>query len=368
MSITYGLSILLMLSTFCCFCWLIFGYFIRRERTHVSEDMPEIEVLLPCHNEEKYVNELFIALEHLQWKGSNLRFCAIDDRSSDQTKELLATFVWRDLKNRRLLAIHPSEAIPYASPKKNALEQAIFSSKAEWVVTLDADSRPQSDWLLEMFAGWEKNWIAIVPSYTFSGGLGLGSKIRKLEALVQSFLMRSAIRNKHPLSAIGAGFAYQVAAFHQVGGYRGTIGERISGDDDLLLHRLAKLPGRIVSKNGRASMAVLDRETGSYWRARGRHYSVAPDYPFFWKLFGVLAIPGIMIAPMFLFLDAFVFQRWYAAGVAVLLLLLEVNVLSKVAKTTNGQMIWWYPFFLFFGFPFWLLGIVWSTVRRKPGW
>ncbi len=348
--------------------WLAVGYYRYDARTFSG--YPTLEILLPCHNEEQDLPGLFAAMEALQWPVP-LRFAVIDDRSTDKTQALMAEFVNRDTAYRRLIVIGQGEAPEVIARKKYALTKAVETSTAAWVLTFDADSRPGTNWLFALFAGWSNEWIAIIPPFRFSEGEGFWGGIRRLEAVVQSFLMRGAIQIRHPLAAIGAGFAYRVAAFRQVGGFTGKIGERISGDDDLLLHKFTKLSGSIVSQVGKeVTLAVRDREANNYWRVRARHYSVAPDYPIFWKLFGFLVIPGVIIAPfLFLLLLSPILTGhgtiWHPATV---LLITEYIFVSKIARQTSTAIEWWHPAALFFGFPFWAAAILWHTLRRRPGW
>ncbi len=350
--------------------WLAQGYF-RFDR-HDPGKYPSLEILLTCHNEAEVLPELLEAVAELNWSSLQpLRIAVIDDRSTDSTRELMLAFVEQDPEHRRLVAVEQDEAPEVEARKKYALSKAIESTTADWVLTLDADSRPYSEWLLALFCGWNKEWIAIVPGFRFTEGTGFWGGFRRLEAVVQSFLMRSAIQRGWPLSAIGAGFAYRVSAFREVGGFTGKIGERISGDDDLLLHKFATIRGKIISKVGNdVALAVLDRDPGKYWRARTRHYSVAPDYPLFWKVFGLLVVPGALIAPIHFILTinaAFKEINLFLLP-SILLLLFEYIVVREVSRHTATSLEWWHPAVLFFGFPLWALTLVWHSFRRKPGW
>ncbi|MCX7835091.1 MAG: glycosyltransferase [bacterium] len=349
--------------------WLLFGFHKKQIFTHKT--CPSIEVIVSCHNEETILPSLLSSLEHLEWYSDDLSICLVNDRSTDQTGEILKSFVRAHQPKFKYLEVNHLPDT-HLNPKKYALSLAISQSHKDWIVTLDADSRPHRRWLIEMFYGFNNDWLAIVPSYRLIGGRGVFFYLRNFETLVQSFLMSAAIKLDHPLSAVGAGFCYKKDAFYKVGGFVNHL-NKISGDDDLLLHSLSKLQGKIISKCfPLTTIDIFDRDTEKYWKARKRHYSVASDYPLFWKIFGILVIPGFFFFPMGILLYGIGIWHFFKFSFFLVILLLyltliELCIQSVIHYTTHKYQIWYSMAFLFV-FPIWLGLVLINTLHPTREW
>lgn len=352
--------------------WLILGFLrpVSYSENKFPFDVPSLLIIVPCHNEERILPSLLETIDLLIWDKDKLQICFINDRSSDDTDRILREFTNTNPKKYVLLDIDSSEEIYSGSYKKRAIHKAIEAFPSEWIVTFDADSRPNPNWLMDMFNGYSSDWLCIVPSFRFIGGKGFFFFFRNLEALVQSFLMSSAIKLKNPLSAIGAGFCYKRDAFITVKGFQ-SHRELLSGDDDLLLHSISRLDGKIISKCSKTTtIDILDRDANSYWNARKRHYSVAKMYPFFWKFFGFLVIPGVF-TPLFISI-LYLIQIQHFFSIELLLILtytviVELGIWLTVNRTSHTYQIWFTPFIIFL-LPIWFIIIGILSLRPVFSW
>lgn len=350
--------------------WLLYAF--QKTQTFIHSCYPSIEIIITCHNEENILPQLLECVQKLEWFSENISISLVNDRSTDKTGAILSDFVKHKNHRRfKYLEIPNCSEISNINPKKFAITSAIQKTNADWVVTFDADSRPHSQWLIEMFYGFEKDWIAIVPSYRLIGGKGILFQLRNFEALIQSFLMSAAIKLNRPLSAIGAGFCYNREAFLKIGGFEHHYHKK-SGDDDLLLHSLSHLPGKIISKcSPSTTIDIFDRDASSYWKARKRHYSVAKDYPLFWKLMGIMTIPGTMIIPFLLPLSVMPFSLIKVNHAVLLFIayisLIEIGIQMVSSNTTHKHYIGYSLVFATL-FPIWIILMTINIFRHSSDW
>lgn len=245
---------------------LLFLFFIvgllRTHRFKGQKATPSVSVVVPMRNEEEFAQRTLEALAEQDYKGQWEVIC-VDDRSTDKTKEILENFA---KSNPRFRILSLDKNLPQiASPKKRALESAFKIAQYEVLLTMDADCIPCKSWITAM-AGRFTDGISIVqgPKQN-NGSRSLPHLYQKLETLAYTAMEGAGFSMGHPIVASAACLAYKKDLFFAVGGF-GDLVNLSSGDDDMLIHKMMKIPGTKVCYN-LDPQAVVETAPVHTWKA-----------------------------------------------------------------------------------------------------
>ncbi len=98
---------------------------------------PFVSILVPARNEEDKIGRLLASL--LAQDYPNFEIVVIDDRSTDNTAQIIQSFVDGD-KNKRIKFVHGKDAPDGWIGKCNALAHAATYASGDWLVFIDADT------------------------------------------------------------------------------------------------------------------------------------------------------------------------------------------------------------------------------------
>ncbi len=301
-----------------------------------SNDCPLVSVLIPAHNEEGHLPRLFDALESQEYSREKLEIILIDDRSTDATSALMTAFA-KKRKEVTVIRIQPAGHTP--SPKKNALEKGVETARGEIILTTDADCQPGPRWIKKMVAEYTPDVGTVLGYAPYEIPVPSGSLFHKalaLDYLAMGTISAATVLGGHPVTSFGANFSYRKKEFLRVGGF-GRNRKFISGDDDLLLHRLASHGAGKIAFCLDKDAAVFNPPPGTFKdfiRQRLRFASKHLAYP-------VKLMPGLLLI--------YAFNTLLSAGILSLLfssMLLPALLLSLLLKSgvdilllTKGQQI-----------------------------
>ncbi len=111
-------------------------------RLAFSEQLPKISVIVPARNEARNIHRCIQAL--LQQTYPNYELIAVDDRSTDETAQILAELA---KMNPRLQVIQGSELAHGWAGKPHTLVQGAMVATGEWLCFMDADTFATPDLL-----------------------------------------------------------------------------------------------------------------------------------------------------------------------------------------------------------------------------
>ncbi len=203
-------------------------------RPPTSSEQPFVSVLVAARNEAASLPRLLDALTTQAYP--HYETIIIDDRSTDDTPDLLAAWERRDQRVRSVRV----DADPGArSPKIAALEQGIRHAQGELLLFTDADCT------------MPPTWIACMARY-FAPGVGavigyaeLTTPNQRLVEQIQAFdyfanmtLAAGGTKLGRPLGAGGANIAYRRTAYTEAGGFAALPTTVIA--DDMALVQLVK--------------------------------------------------------------------------------------------------------------------------------
>ncbi|HOX85878.1 MAG TPA: glycosyltransferase [bacterium] len=201
----------------------------------LSSLQPRLSVVVAARNEEKNIPLLLQALAAQNYPRKRFEIIIADDGSSDGTAGEISRFgaLHPDLDLRSITVVGREQV---ASPKKNALQQAIAHATGEVLVFTDADCQPGPRWLsslIRYFAPGIEMVIGFSPMEKPSLA-SLGHRLLALDALSLAALSAGSTGWRAPATCNGRNLAYRKNLYDRIGGYTG-IDQFVSGDDDLFL-------------------------------------------------------------------------------------------------------------------------------------
>jgi biofilm PGA synthesis N-glycosyltransferase PgaC len=170
--------------------WLYLRARFRPRQVRRASIFPSVTILLPVHNEEKYLPAKLDNLAALDYPADHVEVIVVSDGSTDETNKILAS--WKNANRRTvILSNHGGKA--------TALNYGVAEAKGEIIVFTDARQTIASDALKNLVANFGDPSVGCVSGELFIGqdqnaassrGVGvywrLEKKIRYWEALAGS--------------------------------------------------------------------------------------------------------------------------------------------------------------------------------------
>jgi biofilm PGA synthesis N-glycosyltransferase PgaC len=301
-----------------------------------------ISVVIAVRNEAKNISRLMSALEAQSFPKEHFEVIVIDDKSDDDTAEIIRKFKLTTTMNLQLASID-NNIRGCSTPKKAALSTGIARARGSIIATTDGDCWMGHDWLKALESGFQhpKTMFVSGPVAIRQGG-NLFSRTQTLEF---SSLMGSGaalIQLNYPLMCNGANLAFRKDAFEAVGGYDG-VAQHASGDDVFLMQKIhakysrsiafVKDVAAIVFTNPARTLRELlmqRRRWASKWNTSALPLSwTLPVFLFvhYLSFLAALALPAIIPGLV-----------WYAALFILIKFIIDFLFLKKVMKFCNLQM------------------------------
>ncbi|RYD80651.1 MAG: glycosyltransferase [Sphingobacteriales bacterium] len=236
----------------------------------------KVSVIVAARDEELNIRRTIDALLAQVYPKELTEIIFIDDHSTDNTAEIVASYAEQNVK---LIKLNEDKALN--SYKKKAIQTAIGSCSGDLIITTDADCVMGTQWLARVVDLYQdKGYKMISSPVAYFEEKSFFERLQSLEFLYLIGLGASTIGNKSPSTCNGANLAYEKATFYEVGGFRG-IDDLASGDDELLLHKIAaKYPDKIgFLKNRDAIVYTHPKESlSSFIQQRKRWASKSTRY------------------------------------------------------------------------------------------
>ncbi|TKC07408.1 glycosyltransferase family 2 protein [Pedobacter frigoris] len=193
-----------------------------------------VTVIVAARNEESVIEKTIKDLIAQNYNRDLTEIIFIDDHSTDNTAEIIERY---EIDGVKLIKLNEDKALN--SYKKKAIQTAIGQSQGKLIITTDADCRMGVNWLSTIVNFYEEKGYKMISSpVAYFEEKSFFERAQSLEFLYLIGLGASTIGNNKPSTCNGANLAYEKEAFYEVGGFKG-IDDLASGDDELLLHKMA---------------------------------------------------------------------------------------------------------------------------------
>ncbi len=216
--------------------WLSRG--LRLQTGHgIRDEHPLVTIVISLHNEAKNIARLIDCLMKLDYPAARREIILVNDRSTDQTGELLKEAAGK-IDNCRILTV--SRVDEDFAPKKFALDLAIRQAKGEIILLTDADGRPGSKWVQQMVAQFFEN-VGMVLGHAPYDQAGdkhtIAFQLLRIEYFSHAAIAAATTGLGFPLTCVGTNLAYRRSVYLDIGGF-GDMRHIHTGDDDLFLQRV----------------------------------------------------------------------------------------------------------------------------------
>ncbi|MBC7553778.1 MAG: glycosyltransferase [Taibaiella sp.] len=244
------------------------------------EPITFISVIIPARNESGNIGACIDALLVQKYHHQLYEIIVVDDHSTDGTADIVRGYADSRVQCIALADfIMPGEKMN--SYKKAAIAAGISKSGGELIVTTDADCVAPNAWLRNLACVFEQQAPSMIVGpviYNSTGGL------LPVFQLIDFMGMQGVTAASHSLKlgnmCNGANLAFTREAFNKVNGYEG-IDKLASGDDYLLMTKIAKMPGASIAyvKTRHAIVSTSPQPTwGSFLQQRIRWASKSGKY------------------------------------------------------------------------------------------
>ena len=197
-----------------------------------------VSIIVAARDEEENIAKTIDDLLAQTYARELTEIIFIDDHSTDRTAEIISRY-----PRVKLISLQEKTLNSY---KKKAIETAIGGAGGQLIITTDADCRMGPEWLQTIVQYYEENDYKMISSpVAYAEETSFFERAQSLEFLYLIGLGASTIGNNKPSTCNGANLAYEREAFYEVGGFKG-IDDLASGDDELLLHKMAARYGQKI--------------------------------------------------------------------------------------------------------------------------
>lgn len=225
-------------------------------------------IVIPFRNEAQNLPLLLTSLKQLNYPAHLFEIIFVDDESEDSSLEIIKDEISRVARNDNQLQIQLfKNKRTSASPKKDAITEAINKAQHDWVVTTDADCQVPSTWLQTFDTFIQQNSADFIAApVALETGNGLLQNFQLFDQCSLQSLTMGSFGMKTPLLCNGANLCYKKSLFLELNGFSGN-NDIASGDDIFMLQkalqkdlskvRFLKSKKAVVTTNAQQSWSAL---------------------------------------------------------------------------------------------------------------
>ncbi len=209
-----------------------------------SKKDTKLTIIIPVRNEEDNILNLLQDIDNQTYPLENIEVIIANDCSTDQTEQIVLAFQEKAKYSLRILNLLNDNS---TSPKKRAIQKSIEISSGELIITTDGDCRVSKNWLSSIENCYRENEAKLISSpatFINENNFWNTAQIIEFASLIGSGACAMYLRK--PNMCNGANIAYTREVFENVGGFAGNE-HLASGDDEFLMHKIAKIyPEKVI--------------------------------------------------------------------------------------------------------------------------
>jgi biofilm PGA synthesis N-glycosyltransferase PgaC len=336
---------------------------LTRIRKETSDHQPFVSVIIAARNEENHIGACIDSVLKQTYPKQCMELIVVDDRSEDGTASIVLLKAEEDSRVRLVRVREPNSDM---APKKQALDRGIRQASGEILFFTDADTRPESRWIEQIVRCFSPD-VGLVAGYspfTAATPRSLLDRLTVLDALALAAVAAGTFGLDMPLTCSGRNLAYRKTVWDEISGFSGT-GRFVSGDDDLLLHRIRRLTRwkmRYSLEPGSHVPTYPPRSVREFIAQRTRHASKGFHYP----AGLVTGLIGLYLFNAALLASACLPSRSAAlAGVFLIKAGFEWLLVEKMAAVTGQRrLLAIFPLAMFLHIPYVVIFGLWGQIGR----
>jgi len=201
------------------------GYFIQsvvfiigcsKKFPKIEEDnLPDVSVIVAARNEEENILRCLKSLDKLEYPEDKLQIILVDDRSTDNTGNIIDNFILEKFKFTKIVT---KKEIGRLKGKTNALANAIEIATGEIILTTDADCVMVPYWVKTTVSYYQDD-VAMVNGFTTQTANSNFTGMQAIDFIYLLIVAAGTINLRTPISCIGNNMSYRKKAYFEVGGY-----------------------------------------------------------------------------------------------------------------------------------------------------
>ena len=213
-------------------------------------------IVIAVRNEQANMERLLHSLTELNYKKADFEIIIVDDHSTDGTATLATQLLNIYNLNGTVISLQNSKG------KKSAIAEGIKISKAEVIITTDADCVFNPDWLkgINNEFNLSKPDMLILP--VVIQGKGVLSKMQQTESLGLAALTFGSLAIGKPLMCNGANLVFKKETYLQINNAE-MRSDIASGDDTFFMLSLFAKNNQIIQALASDKVTVMsDAQSG----------------------------------------------------------------------------------------------------------
>lgn len=342
---------------------LCFAYAYRyrpgADNAYVPAQWPKVTILICGKNEAQNIQRFLSLVLAQQYPHNDWELLFVNDASSDDSAVALGK-LQEQHPRLSVVAIEPGDRRLFPG-KKHALLQGLKQAKYELVLLTDADCYPASAlWMEGMVRAYQqlkdKNGLAqnFVLGYgAYQKATGLLNRFIRWETLHTYIQYASWTRLYRPYMGVGRNLLYHkqsvITLLEQDVNFKTTFTETASGDDDLIISKLATIENTIIADHTTThTISVAPAGWRQWWRQKTRHVSsgkyYAPLVKYGLALYALSAFAFWLLALILLVSSAGLIQKLVLFLILCRLAAFLANAFKWSSVTGYTRQAWFYPF------------------------
>ena len=318
-----------------------------------STFQPTVSVLVSCKNEEEDLPMCLRALKELDYPFEKLDFWIVDDRSTDNTDQVIKSFSETDF---RFHYLSTQEFETKLKAKARGIDFATKHAKGDWLFITDADGEPRPSWIKETLSYIDENTGVIGGMLCIKDDSLVGMLERNTWGYTLPFAAGMAGWNA-VFASIGPNMAVKREAYERMGGLE-KADFKIA--EDLAIFNIAKEAGYEAKFIATKNTTVHLKSVPTIWHIlsqlrRWLRGGFEQTYEYWAGLSGALGICFIMSVAFCLSFITGMESAWWLFGIKCLL---DSLLVFYEKKLIQGQrylrylpIIWFFNLFIFIWLP-----------------
>ena len=348
---------------------------MRLARFHSENTKPQTKfsIIIPFRNEAERISLLLDSIQRLDYPFQLYEIIFVDDSSEDASVAIiLKAFDDRDINLRPSFRVISNKRRS-ASPKKDAITEAISISENDWIITTDADCVLPSKWLSTFDSYIKKHEAVLVAGpVTYHANNSLVEQFQKLDGFSLQAVTMAGFGLKKPILCNGANLAYKKEVFLKVEGFSEN-NHIASGDDIFILEKInTNYPGRVQFLKSEEAIVTTfpEKEWPSVVEQRIRWASkTSKQNNIISKCLGLLVFLAnlmVVIGPIYCLWDTILFSVYLP--IFLLKILLDFTVLKISSRFFQSKIK--FPSFLgsILLYPFVIVWVVLGSLKGNYNW
>lgn len=327
-----------------------------------------VTIMIPARNEEKNILQCLDAIARQSYSKNLIEIIVVDDHSEDRTAAIAREWIISNQINTKIISPAGN-----TTGKKHALNEGIKNATGELIITTDADCVMNSDWLSSVVSYYEKYSPSMICGMVvIRNENNFLTAFQSLEQLGLAAIGASGIYFGQPLLCNGANLAYPRKIFEETGGYNPSE-EAVSGDDTLLMFRIAKQNPRSVHflKSNEAIVYTNAASTFSDFLSQRKRWGskVFKQKNLAGALAGLIVFFFHLVLIVSFFLSIAGELNWRLSILLfVLKIVPEIILMNGMLSVTSKKNLWKYIFLSQLIYPFYLVITALLSQTGKYTW